>query len=128
MEYHFTKIVSGTFEKVTNDVIDKLKEHGFGIISEINIQEIFKNKLGKEIGKYWILGACNPNYGYRAYLEDDKFGTIIPCNVAVIEKDNGFVQVSSINPYVAMKIMDNPRIEKVAIEVGEILQKVVEGL
>ena len=89
MEYYFSKILTASFDEAVQRTTDGLKAEGFGIISEINIHEKLNEKLGINFKKYRILGACNPGYAYKALQAEEKIGTMLPCNVIVIDKENG---------------------------------------
>jgi uncharacterized protein (DUF302 family) len=80
MEYYFSKTISLSFDEAINRVTDVLKSEGFGIITEIQMHEKLKEKLGVDFKNYTILGACNPAYAYKAFQVKDKMGTMLPCN------------------------------------------------
>ena len=107
---------------------DALKTEGFGIISEINIHEKLNEKLGINFKKYRILGACNPGYAYQALQAEEKIGTMLPCNVIIIDKENGQTEISAINPIASMMAVENPILEPVAREVTEKLRRAIESL
>ena len=86
MSYYFNKIIKGkTFEEAIELVTAELKNEGFGVITEIDVQETLKKKLDVDFKKYKILGACNPMFAHKALLLEDKVGVFLPCNI-VIEK------------------------------------------
>lgn len=85
MSYYFNTVVSGKFETVIESVTQLLKEEGFGILTEIDIQKTLKNKLDVDFKKYKILGACNPPFAHQALQAENKIGTMLPCNVIVQE-------------------------------------------
>jgi uncharacterized protein (DUF302 family) len=128
MEYHFSKILAMPFDQAIEVVTDRLKGEGFGIISEINIHDKLKEKLGVDFKKYRILGACNPSYAYKALTMEDKIGTMLPCNVLVIDQGNGQTEVSAVNPIASMMAIENPDLGTVAMEVTEKLQRVIHSL
>jgi uncharacterized protein (DUF302 family) len=128
MEYYFTKTVKTSFDEAIQRTTDALKTEGFGIISEINMHEKFKEKLGIDFKKYRILGACNPGFAYKALQAEEKIGTMLPCNVIVIDKENGETEVSAVNPIASMMAINNPALEPVAMEVTEKLKKVIDAL
>jgi uncharacterized protein (DUF302 family) len=105
-----------------------LKTEGFGIISEINIHEKLNEKLGVNFKKYKILGACNPGYAYKALMIEEKIGTMLPCNVIVIDQGNGKTEVSAVNPGASMMAIQNIDLESIASEVTEKLKRVIESL
>ena len=128
MDYYFTKTLASSFDEAVQRTTDALKTEGFGIISEINMHEKFKEKLGVDFKKYRILGACNPAYAYKAVQLEEKMGTMLPCNVIVIDKENGTTEVSAVNPIASMMAIHNPELEPIAAEVTEKLKRVIEVL
>lgn len=90
------------FEEVLNKVIQNLKSQGFAIISNIDLQETFKQKLKVEFRHYKILGACNPLFAYRAVSLESHAGALLPCNIVIQEHENGEVEVSAVNPLESM--------------------------
>src|SRR5665648_328327 len=84
MNYYFSKKLENvSFDKVIEKVTEALREEGFGVVSEIRMDEKLKEKLGVNFKKYIILGACNPSYAYIALQAEDKIGTMLPCNVII---------------------------------------------
>jgi uncharacterized protein (DUF302 family) len=128
MDYYFTKIVNLPFDKAVERTVESLKTEGFGVISEINMHEKFKEKLGIDFKKYKILGACNPGYAYKAVSLEEKIGTMLPCNVIVIDQGDGRTEVSAVNPIASMMSVSNPGLGPVAAEVTEKLRKIIEVL
>lgn len=128
MSYYFNKTISGNFDDVIVKVTDELKKEGFGILTEIDVRETLKKKLDVDFKKYKILGACNPPFAYEALKSEDKIGTMLPCNVIVIEQAPGEIEVAAIDPIASMQAVSNPNLGKVANEVQSRLRKVVESL
>lgn len=87
-----------------------------------------KKKLGVDLRKYKILGACNPLFAYKALQAEDKIGLLLPCNVIVQENSPGKVEVSVINPLVSMQAVENTNLASVVEEVKNKLQKVINNL
>jgi uncharacterized protein (DUF302 family) len=128
MDYYFSKTLTASFDEAVQRTTDALKIEGFGIISEINIHEKLNEKLGITFKKYRILGACNPGYAYKALQAEDKIGTMLPCNVLVIDKENGETEVAAVNPIASMMAIHNPALEPIAMEVTEKLKRVIDAL
>ena len=103
MNYHFSKIVTVPFEQAITSVVEGLKREGFGILTDIDVKETLKNKLGADFRPYRILGACSPPLAYRALQLEDKIGTMLPCNVIVQEHSDGTVEVSAVDPVASMQ-------------------------
>jgi uncharacterized protein (DUF302 family) len=125
MEYYFSKTLNKPFEEAVQLITEALKTEGFGIISEINIHEKLHEKLGVDFKKYRILGACNPGYAYKALQEEDKIGTMLPCNVIVVDQGNGLTEISAVNPAASMMAIRNQGLETIAQEVTAKLKKVI---
>jgi uncharacterized protein (DUF302 family) len=127
MGYYFSKRVNLSYEKAIEAVTEQLKSEGFGVLTEIDVKETLKKKLGVEFPKYKILGACNPNFAHQALVAEDKIGTMLPCNVIVQEKEGG-VEVSAVDPVASMMAVKNPALGEIAQEVRRKLQLVIERL
>jgi uncharacterized protein (DUF302 family) len=128
MEYYFNTILKANFDDAVARTIDALKTEGFGIITEIDMQAKLKEKLGVEYKKYTILGACNPAIAYKALQAEEKVGTMLPCNIVVIDKENGTTEVAAVNPLASMMAIRNPAMEPLAQEVTGKLKRVIELL
>jgi uncharacterized protein (DUF302 family) len=125
--YYFAKTLSVPFSDAVQRVTQALQKEGFGIITEIDVQETFRKKLGAEFRDYRILGACNPKLAFDAIQLEDKIGTMLPCNVVVQAKD-GVTEVAAIDPVASMTSIDNPRLKQQAQRIGEMLKCAVESL
>ena len=128
MAYYNSKIVNYTFEDSITKVTDELKKEGFGVLTEIDVQETLKKKLDVDFRRYKILGACNPPNAYKALQAEENIGVLLPCNVIVQEKEGGKVQVSAVNPMESMQVVKNDALGEVALEVTEKLKRVLERL
>jgi uncharacterized protein (DUF302 family) len=128
MDYYFSTIMACTFEEAESKVLTALKEKGFGLISEIDMRQKLSEKLGVDIQKYKILGMCNPGFAYKALQAEEKIGTMLPCNVLVIDNGNGKIEVAAVNPMASMMAIQNPLLGELATEVTGILQSVIAGL
>ena len=128
MSYYFNRNVQGTFEEIEERTRSALKKEGFGVLTEIDVKDTLKQKLDVDFRKYKILGACNPPFAYKALLEEDRIGTMLPCNVIIQEREEGGVEVAAIDPAASMQAVRNPNLEDVANEVREKLRRVVENL
>jgi uncharacterized protein (DUF302 family) len=128
MSYHTSTTVKFSYEDAINKVIEELKKEGFGVLTEIDVKETLKKKLDVDFRKYKILGACNPPLAFKALSTEENIGVMLPCNVIVQEKLDGTVQVSAINPMVAMQSVGNENLNEVASEVSSKLKKVIDSL
>lgn len=122
------KQVTGlSYEQALSRLPELLKSEGFGIITEIDIQETLKKKIGVDFRRYRILGACNPTFAHEALSQDLGIGVKLPCNVAVYEGDDGRAVVSSVDPRQTMANHESPEVaalaEKVRAKLEVVLQK-----
>lgn len=128
MSYYFNKTLPLAFDAAVAEVIAKLKDEGFGIITDVDVTTTLKAKLGVEFRPYRILGACNPTLAHQALELEDKVGTMLPCNVIVQQLSPGVVEVAAIDPVASMAKIDNPLLlEKAGIVRGK-LEKVIASL
>ena len=118
IHYGFTKELDIPYEAVIEEITAALKNEGFGILTEINIKEKLKEKLGIEFRKYIILGACSPANAYKSLQVEENIGLMLPCNVIVYEKD-GKTVLSVIKPATAMQMIDNAELKKIAEHVED---------
>ena len=128
MEYFFSKIVPAEFADAIAMTKNALAAEGFGIISEIDMQGKLKEKLGVDFRKYTILGACNPSFAYEALQIEEKVGTMLPCNVVVIDRGDGTTEVAAVHPVASMMAIQNAALRSIASEVTEKLEKVINQL
>ncbi len=128
MSYHFSKKVSLGFDEAVDRTKVVLKENGFGVLTEIDIKNTLKEKIGVDFRKYRILGACNPGYAHKALSSEGYIGLMLPCNVIVQEHDNGEVEVSAIDPVASMQAVYNEGLIEVAGAVQALLKKSIEAV
>jgi uncharacterized protein (DUF302 family) len=129
-KYGFSKTVDVPYEEAVEKTRAALKEEGFGVLSEIDIKEKLKEKLGVDFRKYVILGACNPPLAYKTLQQEINIGLLLPCNVIVYEADEaGKSVVAAIDAKTMLSVVgENPTLDAVATEVNEKLQRVVAQL
>jgi len=128
MKYYISKRIDATFEQAVDRVKESLAIEGFGVLSEINMHEKLKEKLGVDFRRYTILGACNADYAYKALLNEDKIGILLPCNVIVQELSENHIEVAAVNPIASMMAIQNPQLAGIANEVTDKLREVISRL
>ncbi|MFG1261027.1 DUF302 domain-containing protein [Xanthobacter sp. DSM 24535] len=128
MSYYLGKMLPITFDEAVMRTIDALKMEGFGIITEIDVKETLKKKIGIDFPSYRILGACNPALAYEALKLEDKVGTMLPCNVVVRDAGGGQTEVAAIDPVASMQAIDNPELKLAAQQVRAQLERVIAQL
>lgn len=128
MSYHFSKQVDLSFDEAIEKTTDKLKDAGFGVLTEIDIKATLKKKLDVDFRNYRILGACNPPNAYKALQAEGHIGLMLPCNVIVQEHEDGTVEVSAVDPVASMSAIENNELGEVAQQVQSMLKGVIDQL
>ncbi|MFZ0282848.1 MAG: DUF302 domain-containing protein [Bacteroidales bacterium] len=128
MEYYFSKVINVSYDEAVRLITEALKGEGFGVITEINMHDKLKEKLGVDFKRYKILGACNPSYAFRALQTEDKIGTMLPCNVLVIEQGQNKIEIAAVNPIASMEAITNPVLGDLAHQVTGKLKSLIEAL
>lgn len=129
MDYYISRTIKEkSFSNTEKKVRELLQLQGFGVLTEIDSQAIFKNKLGIDFRPYKILGACNPGFAHEVIEKDDKVGVMLPCNVCIQQKNETEIEVFAVNPLVAMKPVNAEGLEKFADKVYERLTNVLNQL
>ena len=128
MSYYFNNVTTFDFDEAITNVTSELMKEGFGVLTEIDMQGKIKEKLGKDILRYKILGACNPTLAYRALQAEPHVGTMLPCSVIVRELEDGKTEISAINPVDSMQAIDNPEVKEAAVLIQIKLKAVIAAL
>ncbi|MCV7259595.1 DUF302 domain-containing protein [Mycobacterium shimoidei] len=125
-----TSTAGPDFDKVVSRTREVLKDNGFGILTEIDVQATLKEKLGQSMERYLILGACNPPLAHRALSADKQVGLLLPCNVVVREdpEDPATVHVEAMNPQLMVQVIDDPALSPVAEEATRLLRAAITTL
>lgn len=114
--YHFSLTIRETFDKAVARTREALAEHGFGIVSEIDMAATFKEKLGIDHDPYLILGACNPGFARQAVDYEPSIGVLLPCNV-VVRQDDDRVMIDFMDPSVMLDLVGEKGVHVIAEEV-----------
>ena len=128
MNYYYNTIVNGSFESIEAKVIELLKKEGFGVLTQIDMQQTLKKKLDVDFKKYKILGACNPPFAYKALQVEDKIGTMLPCNIIIQELSPNNIEVSAVNPLITMQTVSNETLKIIAYEVSVKLENIINNI
>lgn len=127
MNYGMSRTINRPFDEVNAEVRAALAEQSFGVVSEIDMQATFHNKINVDIEPMIILGACNPNYANRALKAEPSIGLLLPCNVVLRKTDAGVV-VEMINPQMMAEITEGAEMAQIANEVTEKLSAALASL
>ncbi len=126
--FGFGKSVTEDFDTAIQNVTAALQTEGFGVLSDIDVAAKMQEKLGKDMPRYRILGACNPQLAYNAIGAVPDIGLLLPCNVLVREDESGKVFVSFMDPEAVMGLVDDERVKPLAKDVNARLHRVLGAL
>jgi uncharacterized protein (DUF302 family) len=126
--FGFGKTVDLEFDEAIETVSTELQAEGFGLMSDIDVAAKMKEKLGKDMPRYRILGACNPPLADKAITAVPDIGLLLPCNVVVRERDDGKVVVGFMDPEAVLSLVGDPQVEPLALDVKSRLQRVMTAL
>ncbi len=128
--YGISRTVEMEFDETVEKTRNALQAEGFGVLSEIDIDEKLKEKLGVDFRRYKILGACNPPLAYKTLQEELNIGLLLPCNVIVYEADEPSKSVvAAVDAKAMLSVVgDNPKLNEVAQEVNDRLERVIEDI
>jgi uncharacterized protein (DUF302 family) len=129
MDYGYRgEIKDVSMEEARERVVAALKEEGFGVLTEIDVQTTLKKKIDADFRPYIILGACNPKLAHQALQAEPELGLLLPCNVVLQQSDASSVQVSAVRPDAMFSVVDNDELGSVAGDVGASLERVIQAV
>lgn len=125
-----TSATGADFDKVVARTREVLQDNGFGVLTEIDVQATLKAKLGEEMERYLILGACNPPFAHRAVSAEKRIGVLLPCNVVIRQDpaDPNTVHIEAMNPQLMAQVIDNPELAPIAEQVTEKIRNTIDTL
>ncbi|MCV7006309.1 DUF302 domain-containing protein [Mycobacterium gordonae] len=123
-----TTTLHTSFSDAVEQTTQALSEQGFGVLTSIDVKATLKQKLGKDMEDYLILGACNPQLAHRALDVDRQIGQLLPCNVVLRTAEDGGVLVEAMDPQLMVRVVDQPGLQEVADEAAAKLQAAIGKL
>lgn len=127
-EYGIEKTVKLSYQETIKKAKEELKKEGFGVLTELDMKKIFKEKLDKEMNNYIILEACNPAFAFEGIAEEPELGLLLPCNVIVYETEAQEVKVAAIDPEKALGMSKNKKVNEIAKEIKSRLNRIIENV
>ena len=128
MKYSYSKNIQSDFNNSEAKVRESLAEVGFGVLTEINMQVAFKQKLNLDYKNYKILGACNPQLAHRALDSESLIGILMPCNILVIDNEDGSTKIVFPDAESLLEITENQQVVYLAREVDKLLKKAFDSI
>ena len=128
MKYAYSKDIESGFEDTEHKIRDALMDVGFGILTEINMKDAFKEKLNLEYNNYKILGACNPTLAHKALESESLIGILMPCNILLIDNENQSTKIVFPNAKSLLEVTENDAISDLADKVDDLLRSAFDAI
>ncbi len=126
--YAFGKSTPLKHDEAVARVTEELAKEGFGVLTEIDVAATMKKQLGVDMPPYRILGACNPQFAYRALTAEPQIGALLPCNVIVRTDAAGTTMVEVMDPAAVLGLVGRPEIAPIAAEVRDRLGRMLKAV
>ena len=128
MKYSYSKDIESGFEDTEHKIRDALMDVGFGVLTEINMKDAFKEKLNLEYKNYKILGACNPTLAHKALESESLIGILMPCNILLIDNENQSTKIVFPNAKSLLEVTENDAISDLADKVDDLLRSAFDAI
>ena len=128
MDYAYQKIINLDFKDVNDKIRASLMDVGFGIITEIDVQKTFKEKLDIHYERFQILGACNPFLAHEALSIEKEIAMFMPCNVVFWENDDGSVTLSAVDADKQLNFANNEKLSTLGKKVNNLLVQAIDSI
>jgi len=125
--YTMSVTLDRPYDQVLADVRQALADHGFGVLTEIDVRDTLRSKLGVDVPAQVILGACRPELAHRALGAAPSLAALVPCNVAVRAVED-LVLVEAIDPTVMSGLEDGDEVRAVAAEARDRLSAMLRAV
>ena len=126
--YGLKVTVDCSMDEAEQKAIAALKEEGFGVLTEIDVKTVLKNKIDVERRPYKILGACNPKIANEVLNIEPDVGLLLPCNVVIREEEDGSITVSMIDPEAMFTVVDNPAVADKVADVKARFERIMHAI
>ena len=128
MKYSYSKDIESGFEHTEHKICEALMDVGFGVLTEINMKDAFKEKLNLEYKNYKILGACNPTLAHKALESESLIGILMPCNILLIDNENQSTKIVFPNAKSLLEVTENDAISDLADKVDDLLRSAFDAI
>lgn len=126
--YTISTTVAQPYETTVKAVREALSEHGFGILTEIDLKAVLRSKLGVDVAPQVILGACRPTLAYEALNAEPSITAVLPCNIVVRAADEGTTTVEAIDPDAMMGLAGSEALRTLAADATQRLTAALTSL
>ena len=127
MNYVFTTQINQPIDDAVETLKSALMKHHLGIVSDVNVAGIVKNKLDQDMPAYRILGACNPQMAKTMIDDLPEVGVLLPCTI-VAREVGGNTVIDFMDPVAVLGIANNETVNNVAKDADEKLKAAIADL
>jgi uncharacterized protein (DUF302 family) len=127
-EFALSKSLESKFDDTVAKLPGVLAGEGFGVLTQIDVQSVFAEKLHTAFRRYRIFGACNPKLAHRALTSNLLAGIMIPCNVILWENDDATTTIAVVDPVQTPAAKSDPAIAELAKDVLSRLERIVGSM
>ena len=127
MDFGHKKIINTNIKQAEEALREKLMENGFGVITEIDIQEKLKEKLGVDFRDYKILGSCHPPSAFESLEVDLNVGMLLPCNFVIWDNMDGSVTIATLKASSLLSVLQNKMLNDVGLKVDKLVSSVMNS-
>ncbi len=127
--YGFGKVVKMSFTDAVAKTRAALQANAWGVLTEMDVCQIMKEKMNKDVPKYLILGVCNPPFAARSLDAEPTIGLLMPCNFVVREDKAGKVHVEVLDANAILGLIKkNPKMAQLKKEVLASTKKILKAI
>ena len=116
------------FAKTVDMIEQSTKDNGWSMPHQYDLQATL-NKHGLVVNPVRVFSICNPDLAVRILGSDNDrhISAMMPCRVAVYEKENGKTYIARMNSGLVSKILGN-NAKAVMKDAGQESEKILEPL
>ena len=88
MSFTHTVKTQKNIDDAITTLTEDLKEIGFGVLETLDFKKILSEKNVELSNNYRLMEVCNPNLAKQVLEANPDLGLLLPCTIAVYQKDN----------------------------------------
>lgn len=128
MIYAFGVELHRPFNEALAQVQEAIQGAGLGVVSDVDVQAIMRNKLKEEIPPYRMLGACAPGLAKRVMEAEPEAAALLPCTVIVRQVRPDLTGVTFMDPEAVLGLTENPAVVQVGRDARALIEAVRDRL
>jgi len=126
MSFTYTVKTKKSIDNAISNLTENLKEIGFGVLETLDFKKILSEKGLEFTDDYRLMEVCNPHLAKQVLEANPDLGLLLPCTIAVYQKDNeNFISLARPTSLLSMISDQNLKFSAEDIENG--LIKIIEN-